>query len=422
MTSGRPPLFGRGSSAEASRLADVLRKETVGGALLLVAATLAIAWANSPWSAAYYRLGDITFGPRAWDLHLSVSAWAADALLAIFFFVVGLELKYEVLAGDLRDPRRAALPVVAAIGGMVMPAAIFVAVNAHTGGGALRGWAIPTATDIAFALAVLAVISSHLPSALRTFLLTLAVVDDLLAVTVIAVFYTDDLNFTALALALVPLALFAVAARRLDNAAVLLLLAAVTWYLVHESGVHATIAGVLLGLTVPVREAGRRGTSARRRLNAKDLEHRIRPLSAGLAVPVFAFFAAGVTFGGLHGLAASLRDPVAIGIAAGLVIGKAVGIAGAAVLTAVLTRAELDASLKWIDVVALALLGGIGFTVALFIGDLAFGDPVRQQHVKLGVLIGTLTAAALATVLLTIRDRAYARDADSARSFDLKMR
>ncbi|KLO29641.1 Na(+)/H(+) antiporter NhaA [Mycolicibacter heraklionensis] len=419
MTSGRPPLFGRGSSAEARRLADVLRKETVGGALLLLTATVAIGWANSPWSAVYYRLGDLTFGPRAWHLNLPVSTWAADGLLAVFFFMVGLELKYEVLAGDLRDPRRAALPVVAAVGGMVMPAAVFVAVNIHTGGGALRGWAIPTATDIAFALAVLAVISSHLPSALRTFLLTLAVVDDLLAVTVIAVFYTDDLNLAALALALVPLALFAVAARRFGNAAVLLPLAAATWYLVHESGVHATIAGVLLGLTVPVRESAKR-KSGRRRLDAKDLEHRIRPLSAGLAVPVFAFFAAGVTFGGLHGLAASLRDPVAIGIVAGLVIGKAVGIAGAAALTAALTRAELDTSLKWIDVVALALLGGIGFTIALLIGDLAFADPVRREHVKLGVLIGTLTAALLAAVLLTFRDRAYARDADSPQSFDLK--
>lgn len=269
---------------------------------------------------------------------------------------------------------------------------------------------------------MLAVISSHLPSALRTFLLTLAVVDDLLAVTVIAVFYTDDLNLAALALAFVPLALFAVAARRFGNAAVLLPLAAATWYLVHESGVHATIAGVLLGLTVPVRASGKRDTLLRHRLDAKDLEHRIRPLSAGVAVPVFAFFAAGVTVGGLHGVAATLHDPVAIGIAAGLVIGKAVGIAGAAVLTAALTRAELDTSLKWIDVVALGLLGGIGFTVALLIGDLAFGDPVRQEHAKLGVLIGTLTAALLAAVLLTIRDRAYARDADSAPSFDLKPR
>ncbi|BBY32746.1 Na+/H+ antiporter NhaA [Mycolicibacter minnesotensis] len=407
---GRSPLFGGASSTEAPRLADVLRKETVGGALLLVAATVAVLWANSPWSQAYFRLGAIAVGPAAWGLNLPLSSWAADALLAVFFFVVGLELKYEVLAGDLRDPRRAVLPVVAAVGGMVAPAAVYVAVNVHTGDGALRGWAIPTATDIAFALAVLAVISSHLPSALRTFLLTLAVVDDLLAVTVIAVFYTGHLDLVALGLAGVPLALFAVAARRLGHFAVLLPLAAATWYFVHESGVHATIAGVLLGLTVPVRAPRNGGSRQRRRLEAKELEHLIRPLSAGVAVPVFAFFAAGVTLGGLTGLTTALRDPIALGIIAGLVVGKVVGITGAAALTAALTRAELDASLKWIDVVALALLGGIGFTIALLIGDLAFADPTRQEHVKVGVLIGTLIAASLAAILLTLRDRSYARD------------
>lgn len=411
--SGRPPLFGRGSPAEDRRLADVLRKETVGGALLLIAAAAAIVWANSPWAGAYHRLGAIAVGPHAWHLNLALSTWAADGLLAVFFFVVGLELKYEVLAGDLRDPRRAVLPVVAAVGGMVMPAAIFVVINLNTGDGALRGWAIPTATDIAFALAVLAVISSHLPSALRTFLLTLAVVDDLLAVTVIAAFYTSDLNLVALALAVVPLALFAVAARRCATVWTLLPLAAATWYFVHQSGVHATIAGVLLGLAVPVDRPGKSGNAPQRRLHAKELEHRIRPLSAGFAVPVFAFFAAGVTIGGLGGLAATLRDPVAVGIAAGLVIGKVVGITGSAALTAALTRAELDTTCKWIDVVAVALLGGIGFTVALLIGDLAFADPSRRERVKLGILIGTVTAALLAAVLLTIRDRSYARSADT---------
>lgn len=410
MNAGRSPLFGHASSTESGRLADVLRKETVGGALLLVAATVAVVWANSPWAEAYFRLGAIAVGPTAWGLNLPLSAWAADALLAVFFFVVGLELKYEVLVGDLRDPRRAVLPVVAAVGGMVVPAAVYVAFTLHSGDGALRGWAIPTATDIAFALAVLAVISSHLPSALRTFLLTLAVVDDLLAVTVIAVFYTGHLDLVALGLAGVPLVLFAVAARRLGNAAVLLPLAAATWYFVHESGVHATIAGVLLGLTVPVRAPRNGRPRQRRRLEAKELEHRMRPLSAGVAVPVFAFFAAGVTLGGLAGLTTALRDPVALGIVAGLVVGKVVGISGAAALTAALTRAELDTSLKWVDVVALALLGGIGFTIALLIGDLAFADPTRQEHVKVGVLIGTLVAASLAATLLILRDRSYAPD------------
>ncbi|MGV0625452.1 Na+/H+ antiporter NhaA [Mycolicibacter minnesotensis] len=409
MTSSPARRFGRGFSAQIRRLADVLGRETVGGVLLLIAAAAALGWANSPWSAGYHRLGDITVGPPAWHLNLALSTWASDGLLAIFFFVVGLELKRELLVGDLRDPRRAALPVVAAVGGMVAPAAIYVAINISAGGGALRGWAIPTATDIAFALAVLAVTAPHLPSALRTFLLTLAVVDDLLAVSVIAMFYTDGLNLIALVLAGVPLALFAALARRLDQAAVLVAPAAATWLLVHASGVHATIAGVVLGLVVPVRRQGGRHPVPARGLDAGDLERRVRPLSAGIAVPVFAFFAAGVTIGGVDGLLAALRDPVTIGISVGLVVGKVVGIAGATLLAAALTRAGLDAALKWIDVVALALLGGIGFTVALLIGDLAFDDPGRQQHVKLGVLLGTGTAALLAAVVLRVRDRAYTR-------------
>jgi Na+/H+ antiporter 1 len=179
-------LFARGSWPEVSRISALLRRETVGGALLLAAASLALVWANSPWSESYAAVRDFQLGPEVLHLRLSVGEWAADGLLAIFFFVAGLELKREFVAGDLRDPRRAALPVAAAIGGMVVPAVIFVLVNLSSGGGALRGWAVPTATDIAFALAVLAIVSTHLPAALRTFLLTLAVVDDLLAITIIA--------------------------------------------------------------------------------------------------------------------------------------------------------------------------------------------------------------------------------------------
>ena len=207
-------LFGRGSWPEVSRIADILRAETVGGMLLVGAAVIALVWANSPWSDAYSALSGLRVGPSAWHLDLSLAQWAADGLLAIFFFVAGLELKREFVAGDLRDPRNAALPVAAAVGGMAVPALIYVGFNAGAGGGALAGWAIPTATDIAFALAVLAVISSHLPVALRTFLLTLAVVDDLLAITIIAVFYTDSLTVLPLLLALVPIALFAVLVQR----------------------------------------------------------------------------------------------------------------------------------------------------------------------------------------------------------------
>jgi NhaA family Na+:H+ antiporter len=405
------PLFSRGSWPEASRVAELLRKETVGGALLLAATVLALVWANSPWADGYAALRDTTVGPGALHLDLTLAAWAGDGLLAIFFFVAGLELKREFVAGDLRDPRRAALPVVAAVGGMVLPALVFTLVNLPAGGGALSGWAIPTATDIAFALAVLAVVGTHLPLALRTFLLTLAVVDDLLAITIIAVFYTRDLQPLLLLAALVPLALFALLVqRRIRSWWLLLPLAAVTWALVHASGVHATVAGVLLGFTVPVvRSQAAGGPEAGPGL-AEHFEHRFRPLSAGLAVPVFAFFAAGVTVGGFRGLGGALGDRVALGIVAGLVVGKTVGVLGSTYLMARFTRAHLDSDLRWVDVLGLSVLAGIGFTVSLLIGELAYGaGSSRDEHVKVGVLCGSLLAALLAAVILRLRNRTYRR-------------
>lgn len=408
---GKRTLLSRGTWAESSRVSDILRKETVGGALLLVATVVALVWANSPWSASYDALGELRVGTDALGLHLNLSlaTWAADGLLAVFFFIVGLELKREFVAGDLRDPARAALPVAAAIGGMVVPAAVFVAFTWNAGEGAMRGWAIPTATDIAFAVAVLAVISTHLPSALRTFLLTLAVVDDLLAITVIAVFYTDDINVGALALALVPLALFTLCVqRRIRFWWVLLPLAALTWAFVHESGVHATVAGVLLGFAVPVLRSTADGGPAPGPGLAEHFEHRIRPLSAGFAVPVFAFFAAGVTVGGYYGLFEALQDPIAMGIVCGLVIGKAVGIFGTTRLLAAVTKASLDRALRWIDVFGISLLAGIGFTVSLLIGDLAYGlGSGREDHVKIGVLVGSVVAALLAAIVLGRRNRHY---------------
>jgi Na+:H+ antiporter, NhaA family len=397
-------LFSRAAVPEAARVAEVLRAETAGGVLLIVGAVLALVWANSPWSSAYAALRDLRIGPAALHLDLSLGAWAADGLLAIFFFVAGLELKREFVAGDLRDPRRAALPVAAAVGGMIAPALVFVLWNLGSAED-LRGWAIPTATDIAFAVAVLAVISTHLPSGLRTFLLTLAVVDDLLAITVIALFYTESLHLALLLLAVVPLGVFAVLVQRRVRAWYLLLpLAAATWALVHASGVHATVAGVLLGFAVPVaRRAPGEGPGL-----AEHLEHRFRPISAGLAVPVFAFFAAGVTVGGLDGLSGALTDRVALGIVCGLVLGKVVGITAATWLVSRFTHAELDEELAWSDVVGMALLGGIGFTVSLLIGELAFGSGTEQDdHVKVAVLCGSLLSALLATVVLRARDRHY---------------
>ncbi|MGS2810541.1 Na+/H+ antiporter NhaA [Nocardia sp. MW-W600-9] len=399
-------LLTPGSWPESRRIASVLRRETVGGVLLMIAAVVALVWANTPWAGAYTALRDFQLGPTALHLNLSLSEWAADGLLAIFFFVVGLELKREFVAGDLRDPRRAALPVVAAVGGMAAPAIIYVLINRGGAEGTLDGWAIPTATDIAFALAVLAVINTHLPAALRTFLLTLAVVDDLLAVTVIAIFYTSELHLPYLAAAVVPIALFALAVqRRISSPWLLIPLALITWWLVHLSGVHATVAGVLLGFTVPVLA---RSGAADEHGPAERFEHRIRPLSAGFAVPVFAFFAAGVTIGGMSGLTDSLGDRVTIGIIVGLVAGKLIGITATTYLTAKLTRAELDSELSWIDVAGVALLGGIGFTVSLLVGELAFaGDHLRGDHVRIGVLFGTVTAAIAATVVLRARNRVY---------------
>jgi NhaA family Na+:H+ antiporter len=415
------PLFDRGSWREASRITEVLRKETVGGVLLIVGATVALVWANSPWAGAYEALRDTRIGPASLHLDLTLGTWAADGLLAIFFFVVGLELKREFVAGDLRDPRRAALPVAAAVGGMAVPALLFVLVNLGAGNGALRGWAIPTATDIAFALAVLAVISTHLPTGLRTFLLTLAVVDDLLAITIIAFFYTEDLSPTPLLLAVLPIAVFGLLVqRRVRSWWLLLPLAVLTWVLMHESGVHATVAGVLLAFTVPVvRSQAAGGPDAGPGL-AEHFEHRIRPISAGFAVPVFAFFSAGVTIGGLSGLGAALSDTVAIGIAVGLVAGKAIGITGATWLLSRFTRAQLDEDLGWPDVFGLALLGGIGFTVSLLVGELAYGTASgREELVKVGVLAGTLCAALLAAVVLRLRNRRYKRmSAEEERDVD----
>jgi NhaA family Na+:H+ antiporter len=404
-------LLGRGSWTEAQRITAVLRKETVGGALLLVAAAVALVWANSPWAGAYETLRDTRVGPSSLHLDLSLGTWAADGLLAIFFFVAGLELKREFVAGDLREPRRAALPVAAAVGGMVVPALLFVLLNLGAGDGALRGWAVPSATDIAFALAVLAVISTHLPTALRTFLLTLAVVDDLLAIVVIAVFYTDDLAPLWLLLALVPLAGFGfLVQKRVRSWWLLVPPALLAWVFMHESGVHATVAGVALAFTVPVvRSAAAGGPDAGPGL-AEHFEHRIRPLSAGVAVPVFAFFSAGVAVGGLAGLGSALSDSVAIGIGVGLVAGKLIGITAATWLVSRFTRAQLDENLGWPDVAGLALLGGIGFTVSLLVTELAYGaGSERYDHAKVGILAGTLTAALLATVVLRLRNRRYRR-------------
>lgn len=400
-------LFSRLARRELALLRDQLRQETVGGALLLIAALVALILANSPWHLAYERLSDLRIGPSAWHLDLTAAQWAADGFLALFFLVAGIELKRELVAGQLRDPRRAVLPVAAAVAGVVLPAALYAGVVTIAGAPEDRiGWAIPTATDIAFALAVLAVIGSHLPVALRSFLLTLAVVDDLIAIVVIAVFYNADLRLLTLAAAAVPVALWALALRHgWTNPLLLGPLALSAWALVHASGVHATVAGVLLGLSVPV--AREVEDDPDRRSLAERLEHRLRPLSAGVAVPVFAFFAAGVrVVDGTGGTA--LTDPVFLGVVVGLVAGKAFGVFGGTWLVARFTRADLDDDLSWVDIWGLSALAGVGFTVSLLVGELAFGPGSSSDvHARLGVIVGSLIAAGTAWAILRGRNTHY---------------
>ena len=409
-------VFSRGSYAEALRIGEILRKETVGGALLVIAAVIALAWANSPASESYFALRDFKVGYGPWHLELSLGAWAADGLLAIFFFLVGLELKREFVAGDLRQISKSIVPVAAAVGGVVVPAVIYAVVNLASPE-TLRGWAIPTATDIAFAVAVLAIIGSHLPSALRIFLLTLAVVDDLIAITIIAFFYSTDIQPLPLLLALIPLAVYAFLAHkyrpffgRHASAAwlILLPLGAVTWALVHASGIHATVAGVLLGFAIPVVRSQASGGPGAGPGLAEIFEHRFRPISAGVAVPIFAFFSAGVAVGGWEGLGKALADPVALGIILGLVLGKPIGIMGTTWILTKATRATLDSSYKWIDITGVALLAGIGFTVSLLVAELSFGNgSLHDDHAKVGILAASLLAALLATAVLRTRNRQY---------------
>ncbi|MFJ8073807.1 Na+/H+ antiporter NhaA [Streptomyces sp. NPDC096176] len=408
-------FLGRLSLPERNYVADALRTETLGGVLLLIAAVAALIWANTPLSESYTSVRDFHIGPASLGLDLSIQHWAADGMLAVFFFVAGIELKRELVAGELSDPKAAALPVIAALCGMAMPALVYLAVTA-AGGGSTAGWAVPTATDIAFALAVLAVIGTALPSALRAFLLTLAVVDDLFAILIIAIFFTNDLNFVALGGAALGLVVFWLLLRMgVRGWYVYVPLALVIWGLMYNSGVHATIAGVAMGLMLRcTRREGEDHSPGER------IEHRVRPLSAGFAVPLFALFSAGVAVTG-ESLTDVFTKPETLGVVLGLVVGKALGVFGGTWLAARFTKAELNEDLAWPDVLALATLAGIGFTVSLLIGELAFaGDATLTDEVKAAVLMGSLIAAVLAAVLLKLRVRTYqALSAEEERDEDM---
>ncbi|MAT61542.1 MAG: Na+/H+ antiporter NhaA [Micrococcales bacterium] len=406
-------LFDRLSLSERKWTLEALRNETVGGVLMLTAAAVALVLANSQFGDWYAELSQVTFGPEALKLNLSLSVWAADGLLAIFFFVAGVELRHELQLGSLAQPSKAAVPIAAAVGGMALPAILYVAVNLFAENGELTGWGIPMATDIAFALAVLAVVGRRLPVALRAFLLSLAVVDDLGAILVIALFYSEYFNPGEFAIAVALLALYGfLQQKRFTGWPIYLAIALVAWGFMHASGVHATVAGVAVGLLTRVKK-----DPGETEAPGDRAEHIIRPISAGLAVPIFAFFAAGVDMRG-ETLSEVLGNPIALGVIAGLVIGKPIGVIGTAWLMAKFTRASLSSSVRWRDVLAVGLLAGIGFTVSLLISELAFAEGLELDAAKIGVLAASVLAALLATVVLLSRNRFYA-EMDSIEEADV---
>ncbi|WP_151483948.1 Na+/H+ antiporter NhaA [Streptomyces albicerus] len=384
-------------------MADALRTETVGGILLLAAATTALVWANSLLSAAYESVRDFHLGIKALGLDLSIAHWTSDGLLTIFF-VAGAELKRELAVGRFRTAATAVLPLVAALCGMAVPALVYGLVSTSAGGG-WNGWAVPMATDIAFALGVLAVIDTHLPSALRAFLLSLAVVDDLGAILVIAIFYTATISLPQLVGAVLGLGLFYWLhhRKRAHGWYWYVPLALAIWALTYTSGVHATVAGVAMGLLLRV---ARDGPDEAR--PAEHIEHIVRPLSAGVAVPLFALFAAGVSLSSKT-LTEVLGSPEPLGVTIGLAAGKTLGIFAGSYLAVRFTRAQLNPDLAWADVFALSMLAGIGFTVSLLIGELAYPDPADAEPIKAAVLLGSLTAALVASVLLRMRNAKYRR-------------
>ena len=350
------------------------------------------------WGESYESLRHFSLGP------LDLEHWAAEGALTLFFFVAGLELKREFVVGSLSRPADAVVPVVAAACGVAVPALVYAAVNLSSDDGRPGGWAIPSATDIAFALAVLAVVGSALPPQLRAFLLTLAVVDDLIVILIIAVFLSSSLSWPSLALAALCCGTWAVLQHhRVRGWFIYLPLAIGAWWFTHESGIHATIAGVALGLLTRVRPDRDEPASP-----AERLEHVLVPYSSALAVPFFALMSAGVVIEGGTGL---LRDPVVVGVVLGLVVGKPLGIFGGAWLLTTLTRAEIDDDIVWRDVFGIAVLAGVGFTVSLLVSDLSFSGPV-QDAAKTAVLAGSVIAAIAAALILMSRNRWHRQLAD----------
>ncbi len=433
---------------------EFMRTEASGGIVMLVAALAALIWANSPWSASYEALIGTQLAIQLGRIGLldhTVQEWVNDALMVIFFFLVGLEIKRELVVGELRDPRAAALPALAALGGMVVPALIYVAFNAGTP--ASRGWGIPMATDIAFAIGVVSLVGTRVPVSAKLFLLALAIVDDIGAILVIAVFYTADVSARWLAVAVAGLLLVVVMQRVHVRAGLLYIVAGtVVWLAMLESGVHATIAGVALGLLTPTASFYRPeefAPAARRLIERIDaysgdpgqpqdvritertqallgdverlahesvsplhrLEHKLAPWSSFVVVPIFAFANAGVRISG-EALGGAVGDPVVVGVFLGLLVGKVIGVTAAAWLGVRLGVARLPDGTGWRQVFGLGLLAGIGFTVALFVTALAFDDPDLAASAKLGIFAASLVAGAVGFAWLRFVPREDRPDTD----------
>ena len=374
-------------------LTRFLRAEAAGGVALLAATVCALLWANL-WTDGYTSWWEQVLD--AGVLRLDLRHWINDLLMAVFFFVVGLEIKRELVVGELRDRRAAALPVIAALGGVVLPAAIFLAITAGTAESS--GWAIPSATDIAFAVGVLALLGDRVSAGVKIFLLTIAIVDDIAAILIIAVFYAGGLSLPWLAAAACGLALV-VALRRAGVASIApyVVLGAAIWLAVHESGIHATIAGVALGLLTPAGEVGGRDVLAL-------LERRLHALSAFVIVPLFALANAGLVLGGgVLGDAAGSR--LAWAVAVGLVVGKLLGISGATFLALRLGVGKLPAQVSSGQVWGLSAVGGIGFTVSLFIAGLAYDDAATVDLAKVGIFAGSVVSGLLGALLLVVLAR-----------------
>ena len=389
--------------AIAPLLRDFLQKESAGGIVLIFAALLALAVANSPLLGGYQDLLDtgVVVGIGALNIAKPLLLWINDGLMAVFFFLVGLEVKREIFEGQLSSWDKASLPLVAAIGGMAIPALIFLSLNAGSPE-TINGWAIPAATDIAFALGILSLLGPRVPVALKALLLAIAVIDDIGAIAIIALFYSGELDTGMLgAAAIVFIVMLAVGRARVQSTIPYILLAILMWAFVLKSGVHATLAGVAAAMTVPLDPKSDHGP-------LETMEHALHPWVAFLVIPIFGFANAGVTLFGLS--PSALLEPLPLGIALGLLLGKQLGIFGFAYAAVRLRIASLPEDVSWRQVHGMSLLAAIGFTMSLFIGNLAFADPLLIDAVKIGVLSGSTIAAIAGYLLLS---RALPKDAHS---------